>query len=149
MIGLGRKENKSAHFASLTGTAFMIFFFILAFPLIPDALMLTGKVVLTDPTERTIAIEPLAGDLKGSMFTLAENAPIIMGNRKISFEEIIAGDRVAVNYYRQDGINIIDGIEISSPIPEDRKYILIRKPSERSSVAPSGIKQQTNILPAF
>ena len=150
MIGLGRhKSSKYAHLVPLILTGLAIFFIVIAIPAIPEALTLTGKVVLTDPSERTIAIEPVTGDLKGSMFTLAENAPISMGSKKISFEEIIAGDRVAVNYYRQAGFNIIDGIEISSPIPEDRKYILIRKPSEKSNVNPSGVKQKTNVMPAF
>ena len=151
MIGLGRNDkNRSTHMIPAilrVLTLFLVFF--LAFPGIPEALTFTGKVVLTDPEERTIAIEPLTGDLKGNIFTLAEDVTIIMGNRKISFEEIIAGDRVAVNYYRQDGFNIIDGIEISTPIPQDRKYIVIRKPQERSNVTSSGIQQKTAVLPPF
>jgi hypothetical protein len=151
MIGLGRRrKSKSAHLVPLLSIFLAVFFLVLAFPAIPEALTFTGKVILTDPTEKTLAIEPLTGDLKGNVFALAENVTVIMGSRKLSFEEIIVGDRVAVNYYRQDGINIIDGIEIAPPIPEDRKYILIRKPSERSNVTPSGIKQQkTNLLPPF
>jgi hypothetical protein len=150
MIRLGGRTSKSARFVSVISTVVAVFFAVLVFPSIPEALTFTGKVVLTDPSEKTVAIEPLTGDLKGSVFALAENVTVIMGNTKVSFEEIIAGDRVAVNYYRQDGFNIIDVIEIATPVPEDRKYILIRKPSTvKSNVTPSGLEHKTGLLPPF